>query len=347
MTRSKGHLYSSQFGAYRRQRAHLIDASWAGKGTRGIKGILFRHDTRVYSSREGGGRTWASVVLTMSEVVTLSRSRTFSNNQLINKTKVFSGSVNFPTISGWQPNLAKFAIAPAPFTSSWVYSGKAQQAMVAEYVFQGGTLANNQSWTGSSGENYYLDAESQKNFGNSDIVKYGLNTCKDTRMRSGSTLYPVILTYAKDAGDPLLNNRMEFRAVGTTRPRGTALYGVGGAGNAVGWSLPGACNKLHLDPAAMLSVNTGRSFVEREVHAEVRHPAVRRQPRRPYAVDAGSVRRLGHGTDHVDPGRFAGHHRPAAIADGVDYLQHITDREVGEPRALIERRARASVQPVD
>lgn len=240
-----------------------IDDELNGK-LRPIKSLAYRMDNTSQKATTAAGRSWANVTVKVAEVAYANISRTFSAN-LTNPATVFSGSVNWPSYTGWigaaRPPLPA-AIQPAhtfPFTNVWIYTGT--NAIVHDYVFTGGTLANNAAWTGTN-TSYRFDGAIIVTSMGTGAARFPSNaTCNDSAITGTSTSTAAQMVtqfnqYSRAFTGPR-NNTIEVPIYSRyTAPNSTVIHGVGLAAlnNGIGVPIGFGCNNLILDTSAFIQL---------------------------------------------------------------------------------------------
>ena len=147
----EGNYYGHGLGSYATGRYQAVEGSLKGKGARIMKRVEYRVDLATnYTPAEGFARSWTSVTLDISDTDITKLTSTFSSNIIGPPTRVFSGQVSWTAVSGRQrTNPWGQAGLSFPFTQLRTYN--AQNDLMLDYRFQGGTLANNASWLLTSG----------------------------------------------------------------------------------------------------------------------------------------------------------------------------------------------------
>lgn len=150
--------YSFLLGRYADMRLQQFDAEVQAQGRSMIKAIGHRIDgNRSYSDSTGAGRSYKNVTLHVGECDFKNVGRTWSTNAIGTPALVFSSAVKWPALSGRPAN------APAPwdkayrFPFSSPYAYGASNALLLDFEFAGGALANGASWSGNTSHSYYLD----------------------------------------------------------------------------------------------------------------------------------------------------------------------------------------------
>ena len=268
-TKSGDYYGIGYFGQYTNQRLQSADAQF--NQVMSIKEISYRLDggrTYAANSNKGGvGRTWTNVTLHMSECDYNKMTSTFAANPLTTPQKVFDAKMTWQTFVGAAPDPAPWGGQGIkfPFTSTWVYTNA--KDILLEYVFQGGTLANNATWTGTTYARYYLDGVNSTTYtlgskteypgGGSQASSYKLTTppyCVDSAQ---SAAYPTkaarndilgIFAYNANASTTNRNNiSLSWRAFYTAPLGASVIKAMGPAGNPAGVNIGAMCNKLYLD----------------------------------------------------------------------------------------------------
>lgn len=230
-----------------------------------LKSVAYRMDNKSHTTSSALGRTWSGVTLKMAEVNYANVSTTFSNN-MATPTTVFSGSVNWPSYTGWVGAPQPPAAAPIqsahtfPFAGVWVYSGN--DAIVHDYVFTGGVLANNGPWTSNS--SYHLDGAIIVTSMGTGAARFpSTATCHDSAISgtTTATAAQMVTQYNQysQAYPGVQNNTIEVPISSLyTAPGAPVIHGVGLAAfnNGVGIPIGFACNNLILDVTAFIALGT-------------------------------------------------------------------------------------------
>lgn len=249
-----GASYTLFFGAYADQRHQLICDELTGKGIKIMKSLGFRHDYKSFSASNGTGRTWSNVTVTMGEQTYSSFGNNFASNlaAATNVVQVFSNSASWPTQTGNPTSKpAPWGIAGLtfPFGSVWVYTARA--AILQEFVFQNGTLANNGAWGGSTRVGYDLDSV----FTTLSFGQYAggptVTNCADSAFTPSTSIYAqegsYLAVYSKLYAGPKANT-MEWNITSYyTAPGKPVIHGIslGAPGNI---NLGAKCNPLYIHP---------------------------------------------------------------------------------------------------
>ncbi|MCA8954638.1 MAG: hypothetical protein KDC87_01110 [Planctomycetes bacterium] len=220
-----------------------------------LKGIAYRHDNLVYNSTsQGQGRSFTNVTLDVSHCDMNSLKSTFTQNPTTTPTRVFNNSVSWPTQSGKPKSLpADFSIG-FPFASNWNYSGNADICM--DFVFTGGTLANNASWGTSTWSYYYVDGENPSAYNYVKSIEFGYSStaggCDDRNSTNtyGAGISSDIYYYSPTYSNANYAGNLVFRQTGNYfGPNAVCLTTVGLQSIRQGWDFPGVnCQKSYLDP---------------------------------------------------------------------------------------------------
>ncbi len=235
-----GELYTLQLGALPTMRFQQGDGGLRQGNPLSVLGVGCRLDNRSYDATMGVGRSWTRVALNMSETANaLKMLETFQSNRLATPVSVFDGKVTWPTVTG-RPQKPKWGAEVAfPFRSPFAYGGK--NDLLLEWVFQGGSLANQGTWRSSLP--YYLDAASATGVSFSDeAANITTGQCGNAAVRMTWN------NFHQDHATP------SYR--GKTLAIGETWNAVAGKPLIHAWGLPlqrpvniGAlCNNLHIQP---------------------------------------------------------------------------------------------------
>jgi len=160
MERSEGRGASPTLGAFPDMRWQTVDGDHLGK-TRLLKELALRLDDRSYSLAMGMGRRFARVSIDLARGDHASFGADFRANQKSPPARVFSMAVDWPTFIG-SPLLRPASWGGLsddyrfPFARSWATDGK--DAIVSDFKFEGGVLANRAPWSESIFRGYYFDS---------------------------------------------------------------------------------------------------------------------------------------------------------------------------------------------
>jgi len=267
---TKGQVASASWGyrlgQYSNERFQAADGQFR-KSILAVTEISYRLDAgRNYGTGTSGGvgKTWTNVTLHMSECDYDKVTNTFSTNAVTTPQKVFDAKVVWlPQVGvpsgdpvAWGSHGHKF-----PFTSTWVYTGI--KDILLDYVFTGGTLANNATWTGSTSKRYYLDGFTSPNFnvglqieypgGGSQAASYALTTppnCMDSALSKANQAarndIQGIFVYNADRASYPNKVRLSWRSF-YTAPGAPVIKALGVAGIPTGVNITAMCNRLYLD----------------------------------------------------------------------------------------------------
>ena len=183
---AEGDTAAYAFFYYSNMRAQHAEGELRGMKL-SLTGIAWRYDYRNHTASTTGGRKWTSVTLNLSDTDWTKMDRTWTKNAYTTPVEVFNSSFAAPLKTGtpfFKPDNFGGPLS-IPFKSPYAYSGS--QDLLLDYVFLGGSLDNNVTWTASSGRNYYLDTDNPGNTNDPKVphcVSYG---SKQTRYPSSSS----------------------------------------------------------------------------------------------------------------------------------------------------------------
>ncbi len=246
------------FGTYASERFMYADGIHKGQGLKIIRSVGYRLDFQSHSTTTATGRSWTNVTLRMSDCDFAKLSTTWAANPTSTPTLVFNAAVSWPSQSGnpgttapapWDAKLA------FPFSGVWVYT--ANQDILHDYVFSGGSMSNTATWGGSTAYSYYLD-------GNLIVTSMvtGRNlmptssTCNDSAITSTSPADANVqyAQYSKayNGTNASIWQDQVVIQIWSERTAPTApvvqAVGIGALNNGVGVPLPGSCHNLIIDP---------------------------------------------------------------------------------------------------
>jgi hypothetical protein len=241
-------LASSFFGGYADYETQIFDGYHRGGGVKLISQIEHRIDYRNYKTAIAA-RTWATVALHMSDGTWDGPMYpVFSANTQSTPTMVFSGSANWPALSGFPNGMTKpnpwGAQVKFPFATVWATTGA--KDILQHFKFSGGTLANNAAWTGRN--NYLLDADRYTAAGRGYYYVYGGPwNCIDSYQSAFGYAYTYAVAYAKNAFNATYNDKLTIDTR-SYRTGPSALVLQAYALKSANLTLPGiACQKLSVD----------------------------------------------------------------------------------------------------
>ena len=265
---TEGAHYAYIVGSWSNMRTQQADNMHVGQSFQ-ISQIAFRLDNRSHTSRTAMGRTWSSIKLVMSEMSNYATmSRTFATNTGSNATAVFDKKWSWPTQVG--PPLLKPDVWSGvkgqlrfPFTKPWVYSGK--NAMLADYTFNKGTLANGATWTSTRAAFFYLDSElitTSASKGTVERIPRIPPRCNDSGISftAGAYTYGYSIAYGKSSPVITQRGKLVFAHYSYyTAPNAPVVQALGFGGNRNGVNIGANCNPLYVDfakPAVLMTFQT-------------------------------------------------------------------------------------------
>ena len=248
---SEGAGASYLFGSYSAARHQIADANQRGKSMV-LTGLGLRLDHRNYDISDGMGRAWKDVSLRLSQCDLQAFGPTFSANATSTPQQIFNGSLRWP-IQLDVPDLTPAAWSlTIPFSAGYAYAGNADLLM--DFVFDGGVLDNNLSWTGTDIRPYALDSfeVGQTAWGPMARLGKANGGCVDsaTGSAAGATLELAVNTYGAQHPLVFLRDRYHVEVVGRHfAPSASVLMVLSLRPIRAGISYPGvSCNQLHFDP---------------------------------------------------------------------------------------------------
>jgi len=169
---------------------------------------------------------------------------------------VFSASVTWPDHSTGNRTGTPHAWASAvqfPFAAPWSYTGK--QDLALDFVFRGGTLANQAAWTVM--QPYYLDGVTDVTKVGGASTNYGTDNCTNAPHERAPFCVPVLYTYGRQTGDPKTANKFELQFwLHRYPPLAPVVMAMSPIGSATGVSIGTPCQKVHLVAGMMVAVFT-------------------------------------------------------------------------------------------
>jgi hypothetical protein len=253
----EGPTFASKFGAYSNSRYMLFDGELRNSAI-GIKEVAVRDDYYPYTKRNGMGRRWTDVTLAVSLCDTGNLSSIFANNATSTPTRVFSGSVTWGTNTGHPGTLPAQWTKSFPFSTTWAYNGKKDISL--DFDFNGGTMANNASWSTKEMHEFFLDAYPTFTRAEGVQVFHGnggrTGGCLDGNSTLGGLNFLHCIGYGANYHVPAYRNKFQLYTFSYyTAPRAPVANIVNFKGSAAGITFPSVvCNKLHLDPTKFLMI---------------------------------------------------------------------------------------------
>ena len=259
----EGRSMSFHPGAFAIARYQFLDGDHIGK-TGTLKEIAFRLNDEAYTVSTGMGHRWSNVTIDLADGDFLKFDRTLQTNLLSTPTLVFSSTVAWPTVAGkptsrpaqWGGATAAYRF---PFKTGWLYSGT--KDLVSDWVFTGGTLANNTNFTsqvpyrfdswlvdinrGVSATSSALPAQALNN--NSPGVTGRCNdsawgsTVNGSYVDSRGTVYEPYYTSAAWRNKVVLQSASYY-----TAPSAPVIHAWGITAHTTGVDIGTGCYKLHL-----------------------------------------------------------------------------------------------------
>ncbi len=265
MLANEGGLYAQLFGAWSNARFHQVDGTHVGSAGHTITKIAFRLDHRHHDYFSATGRSWTNIKLDVSETDFDKLSASFSQNIIGKQTTVFDSKWTWEGQSGapllrpaaWGGPGGKLSF---PFHTAWVYSGR--KAMLMDYRFRGGALANGVPWSFNS-HYFFLDGTPTSGFAvaSGELLPSSLKGCTDGYW--ASTKYGAVAissAYATAFGSSAqgLRNKLQFTLMGQFLGwRAAAIHAIGLGGSKTGVHIGVPCQRLYVDlskPTILLSL---------------------------------------------------------------------------------------------
>jgi len=239
---TEGESYGIYFGSRSSMRAQILNSDHKGQAR-----VFAETSARLDGGRATSSffaRSWTSVTLTVGEGSYANASPTFATNLATNTKVAFSNKMTWPAVATTPSRPATWGtVVNFPFTSVWVYTGG--QDLVLDFAFDGGTLANNVSWTGYN--YYYLDGVYSTTSVGGSSVNFGTNNCLNSPHTSGPFCVPVFRTYAKNTGSATTSDKFEFYWWLYRYPANTATaFGLSFSGSQTGVNIGNPCNNYFL-----------------------------------------------------------------------------------------------------
>ena len=216
----------------------------------------------TYVPTIGAGRSWQSVVIDIAPTQLSRVSSTYTQNYSSAPTRVFSGSVTWPSLDGEVVNALTTFPVQIPFQTPFVHVGNSD--FLIDVQMAGGTLANGQAWGRA---NYHLDTYKVANTETGYIHYYhdpAAPGCVDSSLpaSAGRAFAKMnIQRYADDNSVPAsVRNRVLFgsQAKGLP-PRHPFVSATSLAVNPLGLPVPGGCERLFVDLNSFVYYSGGSS----------------------------------------------------------------------------------------
>ena len=262
----EGGFYAQLFGSWDNARVQQVDGTHVGARGHTITKIAFRLDNRhYYENSSAMGRTWSNIRLDVSETDFGRLSNTFSQNVIGKQTRVFDSKWTWQSQSG-APLLRPAVWGGAggmltfPFRTPWVYSGS--KAMLMDYRFSGGVLANGGRW---ATRYFILDGVPTRGYAVASTVLLSptLNRCADTGLGipEATAFMTASASVLGNIATETLHNKLQFRHLSMwTAPRALVVHAIGLDGNRTGVDVGARCQRLYVDfskPVVLLNMWTG------------------------------------------------------------------------------------------
>lgn len=258
----EGRSVSSKFGAYSNARYMLFDGELRN-GVIGIKEIAFRDDYYAHTLHTGMGRSWLQVMIDMAMCDTANLSSIFANNAKSPPTRVFSGSLTWPTLTGHPTTLPAPWAKVFPFSTTWAYKGTLD--ICIDYDFNGGSLANNATWTNKDVYDYFIDAYPTDTRVDGTQIFHGKGGnsggCVDGANTLGGLNFLHCIGYGPNHHVLSYRNKFQLYTFSYYTAQGLPVANiVNFKGSAAGITFPSVvCNKLHLDPTRYLMIGVSNA----------------------------------------------------------------------------------------
>ena len=244
-----GNSTGTLIGIYPSARVQLIEASIYRAIT--IRRVGFRRDGSLsYDMFSGQGRTWNPVTLDVSIADVTQVSSTFSSNLKGKVVRVFYSRVSWPTWTG------QSKVSPVPWDSGLSFGfskplvATGSSALLLDWTFQSGVLANQASWTASV--NYSFDGHAESRPATKvGAVRYFPPRSKLHCGDSGHVIPGMTHAEVRAHADHAINGPLSGKLVGTINSLGTAqnqwvVHLAGLSGSPQGTNLGAGCNQLHV-----------------------------------------------------------------------------------------------------
>ena len=246
---SEGGGSCTTFGAYAAGRYQFADDNFSGSAM-SVSELAFRHDHSSYTVQDGMGRSFSNVTVFAAETNYASFGTTFASNATTTPVRVFDSSLSWPIQLGPTMEVPATWDVTVPFTSSFAYTGTG--ALMTDFTFTGGTLANSAAWSGTNAVPYRLDSFNLGHTAEGPPVTLGRvnGGCVDSSASSpvGASLRLVIRAHGPSHPNPTLQNQFYIEATGKNfAPSSSVLMFLAFRGEVQGFTFPFiTCNDVHL-----------------------------------------------------------------------------------------------------
>jgi hypothetical protein len=253
--KQEGTGHSVWLGRHPDMRHQIIEGEFRNRSFT-IRELAVRLDTRELNEQ---GRSWTQVSISMGVTDINKVTNVFTTNVIGGLTTVFQAKVDWPTVTGfpkpYKPTLWGDLSGKLryPFKKPWQHTGKLDY--LTEFVFQGGTMANNAPWTQFQYHEYHLDGDAMTTMNHQAITAQvpPTSSCVDpgnlpTSPGQGARLTFTGQVFASTYPNATWANRLvvSFGSL-YTAPNAPVIHAIGVAGNSTGISVPADCNKLYVD----------------------------------------------------------------------------------------------------
>ncbi len=243
-TREGRNWGAGNFGTFAQARYQIFEGDFRGREFT-IKALAFRLASPRYNPLVGRGRSWTDTSIWMAPCNYAGVGAAFARNYARPATRVFSGRVTWPTVSGWpypaHPTAWGTPGLAFPFVKPWAHTGA--HDFLVELAFRGGSLLDNPyRWEAAR---YPLDGEDSAvgiHVGQTLSIPLIPNSCADRFFRNSPGAVMWGLTTVTTGG----TLRFYF-GTQDTAPHAPVVYAIGGAGSRKGFNIGSRCNRLHVD----------------------------------------------------------------------------------------------------
>lgn len=251
----EGNNNSYQFVNYSAQRRQIGDGEMRGQ-KRSLTQVAWRYDYRLHNASTATGRKWTNVTLNLCDCDWLKMEatggNTFTKNQLSTPVEVFNSSWSLPSYNSTPFTKPDAFRHKMPFKSPYAHSGT--NDLLLDFVFLGGTMDNNVTWSGGTNRSYYLDGNNDTTTYTSPRTQYPTTSpnpgCQDTAWTSNRNAYTYINLYVRGATYSTLTSRDHAEVQFYTRytaPNGFMITAIGFGAIANGANVGARCNLLYVN----------------------------------------------------------------------------------------------------
>jgi len=271
---TEGSQFAYIFGWFANARFQQADGMHVNDKPAAINQIAFRLDNRAHTTQTATGRSWTRITLDISETTNYSgMGQTWAQNITTTPTRAFDSKWSWPSQTGFpllKPDVWGGVNGQLrfPFTKPWVYT--ARHEILMDYVFRGGTLANNGTWSGNVGAYFYLDSDpltTTQKPGQTFRLPAVPNQCADSGVaipNAGAYTYGFAYSHGPNSSVVTLRNKLQLDHYSyLTAPDGAPVVHALGLGGSNGTNIGARCNPLYVDfskPVTLVPLQTINNY---------------------------------------------------------------------------------------